>query len=103
MNLTQHDIDWIVAEVVRRLKNLSGGRQATDPTPISDKVVTLETLRKYQQQAELVVLSRAIVTPAARDELKKRNIRLVRDGESRPDNNKQTKVTENKILVANIG
>lgn len=102
MNLTERDIDWIVAEVVRRLAKLSEGHQAAESTPISDKVITLETLKKYHQQTELVILPRAIVTPAAKDELKKRNIRLIRQGESGATNT-TNKTTSGKLLAANLG
>lgn len=102
MNLTERDIDWIVAEVVRRLATLSGERQSDKPTLISDKVITLETLKKYHQQTELVILPRAIVTPAAKDELKKRNIRLIRQGESGATNT-TNKTTSGKLLAANLG
>lgn len=102
MNLTERDIDWIVAEVVRRL---TVGQTAGLPTmakAISDKVITLETVNKYNQQTELVILPRAIVTPAAKDELKKRNIRLIRQGELVAT--KQTiKTTSGKLLAANLG
>lgn len=102
MNLTERDIDWIVAEVVRRLAKLSERHQAAESTPISDKVITLETLKKYHQQTELVILPRAIVTPAAKDELKKRNIRLIRQGESGATNT-TNKTTSGKLLAANLG
>lgn len=102
MNLTERDIDWIVAEVVRRLAAMSGPDHASTATAISDKVITVETLRKYTQQAELVILPRAIVTPAARDELKKRNIRLIRQGTSVAINH-ANKTTGGKLLAANLG
>jgi hypothetical protein len=102
MNLTERDIDWIVAEVVRRLAILSGGREPPESTPITDKVITLETLKKYQQHSELVVTPRAIITPAAKDELKQRNIRLIRHGEP-VANNTTNKTTSGKLLAANLG
>ena len=103
MNLTERDIDWIVAEVVRRLAELSGERQPSESTVVSDKVITLETIKKYQQQTELVVTRQAIVTPAAKDELKKRNMRLIRQGEL-VANNKHAKTASNgKLLAANLG
>lgn len=103
MNLTERDIDWIVDEVVRRLANLSGGRQPPVSTAISDKVVTLETLRKYTNQTELVVTTRAIVTPAAKDELKKRKIRLVRQSESVANSHNNNPHSGGKLLAANLG
>ncbi len=103
MNLTERDIDWIVAEVVRRLAKLSEGHQPLESTPISDKVITLETIKKYNQQTELVILPRAIVTPAAKDELKKRNIRLVRQGESVAASKTNKVTTSGKLLAANLG
>jgi hypothetical protein len=101
MNLSEHEIDWIVAEVVRRLQATCEKPAPPAAKPIDAKVITLETLKKHNQP-ELVVLSHAIVTPAARDELKQRNIRLVRQGgpvTSQP----QMTAAGSKLLAANFG
>lgn len=102
MNLTAHDIDSIVAEVVRRLKDLSAAQPSSPPTAINEKVITLETLKKYNGSTQLVIGPNAILTPAARDELNKRNQRLVRQGTT---NNHVTnnRVAPGKLLAASMG
>lgn len=92
MNLTAADIDRIVAEVVRRLRAI----MATSSTPavssavtapretisslnLTDKVITLQTLRgKLDGITTVIVSERAIVTPAVKDELRERKIRWER-------------------------
>jgi hypothetical protein len=98
MNLTEHDIAWIVAEVVRRLQNLSGGREPPESTLLPDKVITLETLGQHTGPS-LYITAKAIVTPAARDELKKRGVKLIRSNES---STKQPH-TPASLLAANLG
>jgi hypothetical protein len=98
MNLTEHDIAWIVAEVVRRLQNLSGGRESPEPAAIPDKVITLETLRQHTGPS-LTVTNKAIITPAARDELKKRGMTLIRGNVT--STNKTPTTTS--LLAANLG
>ena len=74
----------IVQEVIRRLVERGAivGRAtngAETELAISDKVVTLETLRgRLAGVKRLVVGGRSIVTPAVKDELKDRSIELVR-------------------------
>ena len=88
------DIEWIVREVVRRLREMeaeSNGRARTSKTPsskaqptsgeltIEERLVTLETLHnRLQGINRLVVGPRAIVTPAVVDDLKDRGITLTR-------------------------
>ncbi len=74
----------IVQEVIRRLVERGAivGRAANGTETdlaVSDKVVTLETLRgRLAGVKRLVVGGRSIVTPAVKDELKDRSIELVR-------------------------
>jgi hypothetical protein len=98
MNLTEHDIAWIVAEVVRRLGNPSGGREPPELTPLPDRVITLETLRQHTGPT-LTVTPKAIITPAARDELKRRGMKLIRGNES-PTKQPQPAAS---LLAANLG
>jgi hypothetical protein len=92
MNLTAADIDRIVAEVVRRLRAI----MATSSTPVAavretasslnltDKVITLQTLRgKLDGITTVIVSERAIVTPAVKDELRDRKIRWERSAKAR--------------------
>ena len=86
MNLTETDIDRIVAEVVRRLRTLlassstsgSTSRETTSGVSelkLSEKVITLQSLKGRLDGIEKVIVSdRAIVTPAVKDELKDRKI-----------------------------
>lgn len=93
------DIEWIVREVVRRLREQASveshtnGHRSEKPTAatrhiagqltVDDRVVTLATLEKRLEGIQqLHVSPKAIVTPAVRDELKDRNISLVRGGKS---------------------
>jgi len=77
------DPKWIAAvarEVVRRLKTGSTA-PTTDPgeVVIHDRVVTAETIARIKTApAEVTILDRAVITPAARDEATRRRIRLHR-------------------------
>jgi hypothetical protein len=104
MNLTEADIDRIVAEVVRRLRALMAssstegrGRESlaandvpngNDPNrqrlptlvhsselKLSEKIITLQSLKgRLDGVTKVIVADRAIVTPAVKDELKDRKI-----------------------------
>jgi hypothetical protein len=82
MNLTTEQFEQIVAEVVRRLGAGSGapvesarGRELV----LSDRVVTLRSIEgKLEGVARIAVSPKAVVTPAVKDELKQRQIELVR-------------------------
>ena len=87
MNAAPRDSDWIetiVAEVVRRLlaqgvavSGVDGNVQ--DHLEIDDSVVALATLSgRLDGICRLVVKTDAVVTPSVRDELRQRNIALVR-------------------------
>ena len=83
MNLSEQQLEWIVAEVIRRLLNQGvavGERSSTTAElKINDKVVTLRTIDgKLAGIKQLSIPSKGIVTPAVKDELKQRQITLVR-------------------------
>jgi hypothetical protein len=90
MTYSEEQVEWIVAEVLRRLGLLSSNPGATAaPGPattalaIADKVVTLRSIEGRLSGVQRLVVSRkAVVTPAVRDELKQRHIELVREGQS---------------------
>ncbi len=96
MNFTAAQIEDIVRVVLQRLQSdvvappatqtAPAQRTATEPVKtnpgevhIADRVVTLETLKGRLDGTQTVVIHpKAVVTPATRDELRSRNIRLVR-------------------------
>lgn len=79
-------MELVVREVIRRLMadgrlSLTGTAAVAAPRElqISERLVTLATLSgKLDGIARVVVPRRAVVTPAARDELKQRRIELQR-------------------------
>lgn len=97
MTLTAEQIDWIVQEVVRRLKALDGqaavsersaavaGGERSSTTAaqanelkLSERVITMRSLEgRLANVSRVVVQPRAVVTPAVKDELKARKIALV--------------------------
>ncbi|WP_425400058.1 hypothetical protein [Aeoliella sp.] len=84
MTLTEEQLEWIVSEVVRRLR-ASGAATASPAQPaagtltLSERLVTLETLgNKLGGIGRVEVGCRAIVTPAVVDHLKEKKIELVR-------------------------
>lgn len=64
-------VGQIAREVLRRLRS-----DASSSTP-AVKLVTLETLRTLGSSAELRLAASAVVTPAAKEEARRRGIRLV--------------------------
>ena len=80
MTYTEQDVEQIVLEVIRRLGLVgSPPASATNELAISDQVVTMRSIEgKLADVNRLVVPGRAVVTPAVRDELRQRNIELVR-------------------------
>lgn len=84
MKLAAADIDQIVAEVVRRLAAISSpaaAQPATTPPgtiTLGLPVITLESLTGLAGATTLIVPAKSVVTPAVRDELKKRGVKLVR-------------------------
>lgn len=92
MPTAEIDIEAIVREVVRRLRQVNGELADGDANcealsteqselKLEDRLVTLETLHNRLAGVRSVsVPHRAIVTPAVRDELKDRGIALSRSG-----------------------
>ena len=93
MTFNEEQIEWIVVEVLRRL-GVAGGerfrvaRVERSSTPLEvqieltmkESVITLRSLEgRLAGIARLIVQPRAVVTPAVKDELKQRNIELVRE------------------------
>jgi len=80
MTLSPEQLEWIVQEVIRRLRSPDGNPPlAASELRLTDRVVTLATLKdRLMSVRRVIVPSRTIVTPAARDELKERQIELVR-------------------------
>ncbi len=96
MNINAAQIEDIVRVVLQRLQSDVVASPATQTTPVqrttvetmntnpgevhlADRVITLETLKGRLDGAQVfVVHPKAVVTPATRDELRSRNIRLVR-------------------------
>jgi hypothetical protein len=77
-------VEYIVAEVIRRLRQ-QGASIANEPKAgnaelvLDNHVVTLATLdRQLTEVRRVVVNTRAIVTPAVKDELKEKGVELVR-------------------------
>lgn len=89
MQIDAETLEAIVREVIRRLTSqghsVSSSGNADDSAvsanlQVDDKLVTMATLhRKLSGIKQVVVRRRAIVTPAVKDELKKRHIALVRE------------------------
>jgi uncharacterized membrane-anchored protein len=83
MTFTEKQVEWIVAEVLRRLgvAEATGGKSTISngvELRIADKVVTMRTVEKRLADVKRVVVGRrTIVTPAVKDELKVRKIELV--------------------------
>jgi len=86
MTFTKDQIDWIVAEVLRRLAvadATSGNSPAASAASegelrIADKVVTMRAIEtRLCDVKRVVVQRRAVVTPAVRDELKAKKIELI--------------------------
>lgn len=87
MRLSDEQLEWIVAEVVRRLVEQLRGTTTQTPlaaaTPsgsvlrLAERVVTAQTLaRRLDGVARVETPARAIVTPAARDLLRERGVAL---------------------------
>jgi hypothetical protein len=83
MSSTDATTERIVAEVLRRLRQDDAPR-SVEPLPEAGRwampqtVITLESLREIPAgTTSLLVRCRAVVTPAARDELKRRKIKVL--------------------------
>jgi hypothetical protein len=93
VRLDPDQLEWIVREVVRRLRGGSGlplvsGEGPGEGAPprdahvvLTQTVITAELLKhKLQGVTRVSVPARAVVTPSVRDLLKERNIELVKGG-----------------------
>ena len=81
MTFTEEQIEWIVAEVLRRLTRGDSNSQLKSDLIIVERVVTMRSIEnRLPGVTRVVVEPRAVVTPAVRDELKQRQIELVREG-----------------------
>ena len=85
-------LEFIVQEVIRRLTNAGTpitktATMSKSPPPstndsgrelvLSERLITLSTLQgRLDGIAKLVVMRKSLITPAVRDELKRRNISL---------------------------
>jgi hypothetical protein len=85
MTFTQEQVERIVVEVIRRLglldTNPTRERGIADGTDLTlvEKVITTRTIdSRLTGVSRLLVPPRAVVTPAVKDELKSRNIELIR-------------------------
>ena len=80
MTATPEQLEWIVQEVIRRLRQADGvPPPAASELRLSERVVSLATLKdRLANVRRVVVPPRAIVTPAVHDELNGRKIELVR-------------------------
>jgi hypothetical protein len=87
MMFSEQQVEWIVVEVIRRLRLLEASnenlaeierRSTTAELVLKDRVVTLRLLEgRLAGISRLVVPPRAVVTPAVKDELKARKIQVV--------------------------
>lgn len=95
MKLTEEQINWIVAEVIRRLgvavKQSANGavvdqaanRGAVESPSktdlrLTERLITLRTIEKQLSGMKRVVVpTKSVVTPAVKDELRARKIELV--------------------------
>jgi hypothetical protein len=85
MTFTEEQFERIVAEVIRRLR-VAGTEQGTTSVVagtdlrIAEHVITMRTIEtRLSGVRRVVVPARAVVTPAVKDELKQRQIDLVRE------------------------
>lgn len=93
MTFSEEQVEWIVVEVIRRLRLLEknndgvavGERSSTTAAAstelkLSERLITTKTIEgRLAGVSRLVVRSRAVITPAVKDELKRNKIVLVRD------------------------
>ena len=80
VTLSAEEIERIVQEVIRRITVL-GVHVAERKTTLEleDRLITLATVEDRLEDIEqLIVSTRAVVTPSVRDELRDRKIELIR-------------------------
>jgi len=84
MTFNEEQIEWIVAEVMRRL-GVAGVTKDAMPTGggelvLAERVVTMRVIEgRLASVSRVVVGRRAVVTPAVIDELKQNKIELARE------------------------
>ena len=87
MTVTEEQVAEIVIEVIRRLRLMENNQgvavgersSTTADLTLTEKLITTRTLEnRLTGISRLLVPSRAVVTPAVKDELKKHQIELVR-------------------------
>jgi hypothetical protein len=79
MTFDEEQVEWIVAEVMRRLgvATVVAGNGGAELV-LKERVVTMRLIEgRLAGVSRLVVPQCAVVTPAVRDELKQRKIELV--------------------------
>lgn len=83
MTFSEEQIEWIVREVLRRLRAAAAPatEQPTAITPtelrIKERVVTLRSIEGQLTGIDRVIVpQKAVVTPAVKDELRSRKIQL---------------------------
>jgi hypothetical protein len=87
MKYSEEQVEWIVAEVLRRL-GVDGGSTAYKPSGTGELLLPerVETMRVVEGRlanvSRVVVGPRAVVTPAVIDELKQKKIELAREGQT---------------------
>jgi hypothetical protein len=84
MMYSEEQVEWIVAEVIRRLGLLgatgdrSSASQAGGELALAERVVTMRSVEgRLNGVSRLRVQRRAVITPAVKDELKERKIEIV--------------------------
>ena len=117
MNSDNQNIEWIVAEVLRRLEQLAdapagqqqppkaapkppakerskpNGRQNATDLVVDARVVSLTTIGgRLAGKKRLVVRPGAVVTPSVRDELRKRGLKLERSDETEATENAESEL-----------
>ena len=87
MTFTEEQVAAIVVEVIRRLRLLENNQGVpvferssnTADLTITEKLITTRTIEnRLAGVTRLLIPPKAVVTPTVRDELKQRNIELVR-------------------------
>jgi len=87
MTFTEEQIEWIVLEVIRRLRRTGATSSERSSSPVGElsldeRVVTTRSIEgRLNGITRIVVKRRAVITPAVRDELKQRKIELVEAAE----------------------
>jgi hypothetical protein len=88
MKFTEEQVEWIVVEVLRRLgaPGVAGRERSSTSADgelvVTDRVISLRAIDgRLVGVKRLVVPRQAVITPAAKDELKQRQIEVVREAQ----------------------